>query len=88
MQCTNTGNKSDVHINRCKKIPPVPQSSMAEEIPSSDELSSLREEDPWGSSETFPSYVDQIEGLCGDHSAAPLRSTWDQKKLLRFRDPL
>ena len=46
VQCTNTGRKSVVSINRCKKIPPVPQSSMIEELPGSDELSSVGEEDP------------------------------------------
>ena len=89
VQCTNTGRKSVVHINRCNKIPPVPQSSMVEELPGADELYNLGEEDPGGSSEASPSDVKQIEGLSGDHGPAPLRrSTRDRKKPLRFRDPL
>ena len=89
VQSTNTGRKSVVNINRCKKIPPVPHSSMIEELPGSDELSSVGEEDPKGTSETSSSDGEQIKGSSGDQGPAPLRrSTRDRRKLLRFRDPL
>ena len=91
VQCTNTGRKSVVSIDRGKgkKIPPVPKSSMIEELPGSEELSSVGKEDPEGASETSLSNGEQIKGSSGDQGPAPLRrSTPYRRKPLRFRDPL
>ena len=89
VQCTNTGRQSVVNIDRCKKIPPVPKSSMIEELPGSEEISSIGKEDPEGASETSLSNGEQIKGSSGDQGPAPLRrSTPYRRKPLRFRDPL